>query len=154
MTAIAAQIRRSATVPAGQERVWKELEDVSALDRLMPDVADYRPVEDGWHWELRGRRVMGYHLQPRFTVAYEPEPPGRLRFVHVEGDPDDTADSHGAFELRRVDSEHTEVTVELAVVLDLNVPSLLHGAVREILRDEVGDLAEGFLDNLRTAVRS
>ncbi|MBW3562031.1 MAG: SRPBCC family protein [Actinobacteria bacterium] len=154
MTRIAAQIRRSATVPAGRDRVWEELEDVSVLHRLMPDVADYRPVDHGWHWELQGRRVMGYHLQPRFTVAYEPEPPERLRFVHVEGGPDDTADSHGAFELRPVDSEHTEVTVELAVVLDLNVPSLLHGVVREILRDEVGNLAEGFLDNLRAAVRS
>ena len=154
MTAIAAQIRRSATVPAGQERVWEELEDVSALDRLMPDVAHYQPVEHGWHWELKGRRVMGFHVQPRFTVAYEPQPPERLRFVHVEGGPDDTADSHGVFELRPVDSERTEVTVELAVVLDLNVPSILSGAVRELLRDEVGDLAEGFLDNLRAAVRS
>lgn len=154
MTAVSAEVRRSTTVPADRARVWEELEDVSNLDHLMPDVAAYGPVDHGWRWEFKGRRVMGYHLRPTFTVAYEPEPPERLRFVHVEGDPDDTADSHGAFELRPLDSGDTEVTIELAVVLDLNVPSILRGAVREILRDEVGGLAEGFLDNLRAAVRS
>lgn len=124
------------------------------LDRLMPDVASYVPVENGWHWELERRKVMGYLIQPRFTVAYRADPPERLRFVHVEGDPHDTADSHGAFELRAVDGDRTEVSVQLAVRLDVNVPSFLRGAVRELLREEMGELAEGFLDNLRAAVGS
>ncbi len=153
MTAIEAEITRSSTIPAPRGRVWEELADVSRLDRLMPDVASYREVEHGWRWELEGRRVMGYRIQPRFTVTYDLAPPERLGFEHVSGERGDTADSHGAFTLQD-GGGGTRATVELAVRLDIDVPSLFRGAVREILRDEVRGMADGFLDNLRTAVGS
>lgn len=153
MTAIEAEIRRSATLPVERDRVWDELADVSNLDRLMPDVESYQQVDHGWRWELEPRRVMGYRIQPRFTVVYDLTPPERLSFEHVSGERGDTADSHGAFTLRE-DGAGTAVTVELAVRLEIEVPSLFHGAVREILRDEVREMADGFLDNLRAAVGS
>lgn len=153
MTAVEAQVRRSATLPVARDRVWNELADVARLDRLMPDVESYQEVDHGWRWELEPRRVMGYRIHPRFTVTYDLAPPERLAFEHVSGERGDTADSHGAFTLGD-DAGETRVTVELAVRLDVDVPSLLRAAVREILRDELREMADGFLDNLRAAVGS
>lgn len=153
MSAIDAEIRRSATFQVDRQRIWEELCDVSQLDRLIPDVDGYEQVEHGWLWQLEARRIMGYRIQPRFTVTYVLSPPNELRFEHVSGERGDTADSHGAFRLREVDGG-TEVTVELAVRLDVVLPSLFQGGVRELLREEVREMADGFLANLRSAVGS
>lgn len=153
MMAVDAEVHRSATLPAERGRVWEELADVSQLDRLMPDVETYEEVDHGWRWELEPRRVMGYRIQPRFTVTYQVSPTDRLGFEHVSGERGDTADSHGSFSLRDV-ADGTEVTVELAVRLDVEVPSVFRAAVREILREEIREMADGFLDNLRAAVVS
>lgn len=153
MTAVDADVRRCATLPADRDRVWEELADVSRLDRLMPHVARYERHDHGWHWVLEGRRILGHRIQPRFTVAYELSPPERLTFAHVRGDGSDTADSSGGFTLRAVDGG-TEVTVELAVRVDVDLPALLRGPVRQVLRDEIAAMADGFLGNLRSAVGS
>lgn len=153
MTAVEAEIRRSTTLAADRQRIWEELADVSQLDRLMPDVEAYEQVEHGWCWHLEARRVMGYRIQPRFTVTYDLSPPERLTFEHVSGERGDTADSHGAFDLRQVDGG-TEVSIELAVRLEIDLPSFFHAGVREILREEIREMADGFLYNLRAAVGS
>lgn len=154
MTAVEAEIRRSTTLRADRERVWEELADVSRLDRLMPDVDAYDQVERGWRWQLGARRAMGYRIQPRFTVTYDLTPPERLAFEHVPGERGDSADSHGAFTLRPADDGSTEVEFVLAVRVDVDVPSLFRGMVHELLRDEVRELVDGFLANLRSAVGS
>lgn len=154
MTDVEAEIRRTTTLDADRERVWDELADVSRLDRFMPDVDAYDQVEHGWRWQLGARRAMGYRIRPRFTVAYDLTPPERLSFEHVPGERGDSADSHGAFTLCPTDGGGTEVGFLLAVRIDVDVPSLFRGAVREILRDEVREMVDGFLVNLRSAVGS
>lgn len=154
MTHVEAEIRRTTTLRADREQVWEELADVSRLDRLMPDVDSYQEVEHGWRWQLEPRRAIGYRIQPRFTVSYDLTPPERLAFEHVPGERGDSADSHGTFTLRPADGGGTEVEFVLAVRIDVDVPSLLRGTVRQILRDEVRGLVDGFLTNLRSAVGS
>lgn len=153
MTGVEAQIRRTAVLDAERPRVWERLSDVSRLDRLMPDVDAYDEVEHGWRWQLEARRVIGYRIQPRFTVTYDLSPPERLAFAHVSGERGDTAGSDGAFTLRPV-GDGTEVAFELSVRIDVDVPSFLRGPVRQILRDEVREMVDGFLANLRAAVDS
>jgi carbon monoxide dehydrogenase subunit G len=146
---IEAEYQGSTTVGRQQETVWEVVSDIERHGEYMPDVKKFERTEDGWRWVFEPTRRLGFRFQPKFTVAYEEEPPDRLEFRKVPRD-GDSADADGRIELEEVD-DGTRIEVRLDLSLDLPVPSMLRGRARSMLDDELDRLGSGLLQNLASA---
>lgn len=150
MATIDAGTERRATLAAGRDQVWDVIADVEHLGALVPKVVDYRRVDDGWRWVLEGHTPVGT-VRPSFTAQYVFEAPHRLTFDSVEATPTGGTAAQGAFELQAAD-EGTVVTVRFRIHVAVPVPSLMAGAARRFVVDELTELADGFLGRLGDAV--
>ncbi len=152
MTIVRAEVVRSGHLPATQKEAWDVLGDVSRFGTLMPNVVRYEQVEGGWYWEMEGASPVGHRFRPSFTMRYTLHGPDRLRFDSKERHEDDIPAAQGEVRLTE-GGGGTEAVMQLGVHVDVPVPSLLLGPAQRFFHGELGRLAEGFIDNLREAVR-
>ncbi len=118
----------SGLVPATPERVLAALDDVGALDTLLPRTKRATLIDtDGS--ERRVELLQGNSfITATYTVDISPSTtPGELTFRLDRSRRHDIADVYGYFKVRRFDDRRSVVTVAAAVDIGSGLPALFAG---------------------------
>jgi carbon monoxide dehydrogenase subunit G len=136
---------------APRSEIWAVLTDPDRLARLVPRLD--RVVADGdrWCWVLLGFSALGVTIEPAFTEQMEFTPQERIRFRHAPGSRRENAGADGEYRLSEVEGG-TRVWIRIQVHVDLPLPRAVGGAVRAVMRREVGRMGDGFGEGLRREV--
>ena len=151
MTTFKVATTSSATVHADRQRVWDALTDPDLLPRLTPYLrcidarADSRG--DRWTWHLVRIPVLGSMVSPSFTEVMTFDEPSRLDFVHDPERVDEKAGVAGSYTLEETHGG-TDVSIELAITVDLPFPGLTRPAVQAAMRAVVATMGARFSHNL------
>jgi uncharacterized protein YndB with AHSA1/START domain len=141
----------SATIDTDRQRVWDALTDPDLLSRLTPYLRriDARSDSRGdrWTWHLVRIPVLGSVVSPSFTEVMTFDEPSRIEFVHDPERADEKAGVEGRYTLKETPGG-TDVSIELAITVDLPFPGLARPAVHAAMRAVVATMGARFSHNL------
>ena len=147
MTSFTVSTTSSATVQTDRQRVWAALTDPDLLPRLTPYLRRIDADGDRWTWHLVRIPVLGSMISPSFTEVMTFDEPSRIDFVHDSDRRDEKAGVEGRYTLKETPSG-TDVSIELAITVDLPFPGLARPAVHAAMRAVVATMGARFSHNL------
>ena len=147
MTSFTVSNSSAATLSASRGRVWDALTDTALLARLTPYVRRIDDHGDRWTWHLVQIPVLGSMVSPSFTEVMTFDEPSRIDFVHDPERRDEKAGVEGSYVLKDTGGG-TDVSIELAITVDLPFPALARPAVKAAMRAVVATMGYRFSHNL------
>lgn len=147
MTAFTVRNRSSATVAAERGDIWSALTDPDLLARFTPYLRRIDVDGDRWRWHLTRVPVLGAVVEPSFTELMGFDEPTSITFHHDPASPREQAGVDGAYRL----GEHrdgTDLSIDLAVTVDLPFPKVAGPAVRTAMGGVVAHMGRRFGSNL------
>jgi len=147
VTSFTVSTTSSATVQTDRQRVWAALTDPDLLPRLTPYLRRIDADGDRWTWHLVRIPVLGSMISPSFTEVMTFDEPSRIDFVHDSDRRDEKAGVEGRYTLKETPSG-TDVSIELAITVDLPFPGLARPAVHAAMRAVVATMGARFSHNL------
>jgi carbon monoxide dehydrogenase subunit G len=147
MTAFTVRTRSSATVAAERGDIWSAITDPDLLARLTPYLRRIDVDGDRWRWHLTRLPVLGAVVEPSFTEVMGFAEPTSITFHHDPSEAREQAGVDGAYRL----GEHrdgTDLSIDLAVTVDLPFPKVAGPAVRTALGGVVAHMGSRFGSNL------
>jgi carbon monoxide dehydrogenase subunit G len=147
VTSFTVSTSSAATLSAGRGHVWDALTDTALLARLTPYVRRIDDQGDRWTWHLVQIPVLGSMVSPSFTEVMTFDKPSGIDFVHDPDRTDEKAGVEGRYTLKETHIG-TDVSIELAITVDLPFPSLARPAVHPAMRALVATMGYRFSHNL------
>jgi carbon monoxide dehydrogenase subunit G len=147
MTAFTVRNRSSATVAADRADLWSALTDPDLLARLTPYLKCIDVDGDRWRWHLTRIPVLGAVVEPSFTELMGFAEPTSITFRHDPASRREQAGVEGAYRL----DDHpdgTDVSIDLAVTVELPFPKVAGPAVRTAMGGVVAHMGRRFGSNL------
>lgn len=147
MTAFTVRNRSSATVAADRADIWSALTDPDLLARLTPYLKSIDVDGDRWRWHLTRVPVLGAVVEPSFTELMGFTEPTSITFHHDPASRREQAGVEGAYRL----GDHpvgTDLSIDLAVTVDLPFPKVAGPAVRTAMGGVVAHMGRRFGSNL------
>jgi carbon monoxide dehydrogenase subunit G len=151
MTAFTVSTTSSATVDADRAAIWAALTDPDLLPRLTPylqsiDASGAGGV-DRWTWHLTRIPLMGNVVSPTFTEVMSFDRPTSIGFTHDPQRTDEKTGVEGSYHLKDA-GDGTDLTIELAITVDLPFPRVARPAVHAAMRGVVAAMGKRFSSNL------
>lgn len=138
-----------AVVPAARVRIWDVLADAKTLASLTPLVTAIEAAGAVWTWHLRGISALGVSVMPTFTERMAFVAPREIRFSHEPPDgPSERAGANGVYTLDEVDDDHTRLSVDITLCVDLPLPRLARRAVQSTMAAMMQRTGDRFATNL------
>jgi carbon monoxide dehydrogenase subunit G len=136
MTAFTVRNRSSATVAADRADLWSALTDPDLLARLTPYLKCIDVDGDRWRWHLTRIPVLMGFTEPT-SITFRHDPSSRREQAGVEG-------------AYRLDDhpDGTDVSIDLAVTVELPFPKVAGPAVRTAMGGVVAHMGRRFGSNL------
>jgi carbon monoxide dehydrogenase subunit G len=147
MTAFTVRNSSSATVRATPAEVWGALTDPDLLPRLTPYLRQIEAEGDRWVWHLNRVPVLGIGIAPSFTEVMTFDRPSTITFAHDPERPDERAGVDGTYRLTS-SGAGTGLAIDLAITVDLPLPSAARPAVQTAMRGVVAAMGSRFSANL------
>jgi carbon monoxide dehydrogenase subunit G len=147
MTEFTVHNRSSARVQAPRPEIWAALTDPELLPRLTPYLHAIEVDGDRWRWHLTRIPVLGVAIAPSFTEVMDFDAPSSITFEHDPARPDERAGASGRYHLKEARSG-TDLTIDLAISVDLPFPSVARPAVQTAMKGVVGAMGSRFSANL------
>ena len=140
-----------AVVPAARQDIWEVLADAETLAALTPLVTAIDAAGDVWTWHLRGISALGVSVTPTFTEQMTFVAPGEIRFRHQPpAGTNERAGAEGVYTLEEVDDDHTKLSVDITLCVELPLPRLARGAVQSTMAAMMQRTGNRFATNLYT----
>lgn len=153
MTAFTVRNSSSAMVAADRGDIWSALTDPDLLARLTPYLRRIDVDGDRWRWHLTRVPVLGAVVEPSFTEVMAFTEPESIRFHHDPAGRQEQAGVEGAYQLE--DARHgTDLSIDLAVTVDLPFPGVAGPAVRTAMGGVVAHMGRRFGANLERHLAS
>ena len=147
MTAFTVRNRSTATVAADRGEIWSALTDPDLLARLTPYLRSIDVDEDRWRWHLTRVPVLGAVVEPSFTEVMGFAEPTSITFRHDPAERREVAGVEGSYRLAD-HPEGTDLSIDLAVTVDLPFPRVAGPAVRTAMGGVVAHMGRRFGSNL------
>jgi carbon monoxide dehydrogenase subunit G len=147
MTEFTVHNRSSARVQAPRPEIWAALTDPELLPRLTPYLHAIEVDGDRWRWHLTRIPVLGVAIAPSFTEVMDFDAPSSITFEHDPARPDERAGASGRYHLKEARAG-TDLTIDLAISVDLPFPSVARPAVQTAMKGVVGAMGSRFSANL------
>lgn len=148
MTQFRVNTSSTATVDADPAAVWAALTDPKLLPRLTPYLKSIEVDGDRWRWNLTRIPVLSAAVSPSFTELMTFDEPTSITFTHDPAHTDEQAGVEGQYHLKEAPASGTELSIELAISLDLPLPRIARPAVRTAMRGLVSTMGIRFSSNL------
>lgn len=137
------------TVPVASDQIWAILTDPTALADLTPLVRSIEASGSEWLWTLNGIEALGVKLEAAFTESMQFTEGRQIVFAH---DPPpgtkERAAVDGIYDLAPVDSESTDLKVDLTLSVELPLPRLSRHAVDRVISTTMRATGQQFASNL------
>jgi carbon monoxide dehydrogenase subunit G len=147
MTEFTVRDRSSAVVDAPREDIWAVLADPDLLPRLTPYLREIEVDGDRWRWHLSRIPVLGLAVAPSFTEVMAFDQPSSIVFEHDPAREDERAGVAGRYHLAEAHAG-TDLSIDLAISVDLPFPSLAKPAVHTAMKGVVVAMGRRFSTNL------
>ncbi|MBF4766168.1 SRPBCC family protein [Nocardioides agariphilus] len=151
MTRFSVSTTSRATVEASRQRVWDALTDTGLLSRLTPYLrridASSSPDSVRWTWHLVQIPLLGSMVSPSFTEVMTFDEPSRIDFAHDPARAEEKAGVEGRYTLVEAGGA-TDLSIELAITVDLPFPRLARPAVQAAMHAVVATMGVRFSHNL------
>jgi carbon monoxide dehydrogenase subunit G len=147
MTAFTVRDRSTATVAADRGAIWAALTDPDLLAHLTPYLRSIDVDGDRWRWHMTRLPVLGAVVEPSFTELMRFTEPTAITFRHDPGEQREPAGVEGSYRL----GDHpagTDLSIDLAVTVDLPFPQVAGPAVRTAMGGVVAHMGRRFGSNL------
>ncbi len=136
-------------VPAPREELWAHITSPETLAALTPMIRSIEVVEERWRWTLHGVEALGIRVEASFTERMEFAGRRRIEFHH---DPPagerERAGVLGRYEFTEIDTEVTDLCVDLTLSVDLPLPRLAAPAVEQVIASTMRATGRRFATNL------
>ncbi len=147
MTAFTVRNRTQAVVAADRADIWSALTDPDLVAELTPYLERIDADGDRWRWHLTRVPVLGTVVEPSFTELMSFTEPTSITFHHDPASRREQAGAEGTYRL----ADHrdgTDLSIDLAVTVDLPFPKVAGPAVRTAMGGVVAHMGRRFGTNL------
>jgi uncharacterized membrane protein len=146
MVRIAATEERTLTVPANPATVYDVFSRPEMLGQVMASVESCQPLPGNTvRWVLKEKADKGIRFKADYTVAYEGDGSGHLRWRSVEGN----MRNDGDVWLRPIEGGGTEIRYRESVEPELPITPLLARLITPMVARELRGEINEFLDRVR-----
>jgi len=137
------------TVPVALETLWPLITDAETLASLTPLIRSIEAEGDHWRWTLEGIEGLGLNVEAVFTERMEFVEKSQIVFSH---DPPagqrERAAVEGVYDFVGIDSDATELKVDLTLLVELPLPRLSRMAVEPVMHATMRATGQRFAANL------
>ncbi len=149
MATFSARNTSVAVVPADRERIWAVLRDADTLAALTPLVRSIDVSGDIWVWHLRGISAVGVSVTPSFTELMSFDEPKLIQFAHQPPNGhNERAGAGGTYGLERIDDDHTRLSIDITLCVELPLPRLSRRVVEATIVSMMQRTGDRFATNL------
>jgi len=151
MARVSTRVEKVITVNSGLEQTFKLLSDLKEAPKYVPGLEKSETIDDvTFHWTFEPVGFKGINITVSYTVKYTVDAPDKVSWETVAGS--GNAESTGAFMLKKVDDNTTEINLKMEVTVEAPIPRLLTKMAKPFLNTEAVKLIDGYLENLKNAL--